>query len=124
MRTIVANWDGYLPSDQATEINRQREAVYGDPAENYRWLAERWSLIAGVKLSPMQAAMMMVDLKIMREHLGGYIIGYNDNLEDMCGFTNVLHKVKERYGKRAPAEGESEQDAAGAERVGGPELPR
>lgn len=94
----MADWDGYLPSERATEINRQREAVYGDPAENYRILAELISPILGVKVTPCQAAMIMVQVKVMREVGGNYKKGYNDNLEDICGFANVLYKTKDRYG--------------------------
>ena len=94
----MAEWDGYLPSDQASEINRDREAKYGDPAENYRMLADLISPLLGVRVTPCQAVMVMICVKIMREHQGGYKIGYNDNLEDICGFANVLHKTKERYG--------------------------
>lgn len=93
-------WSGYLPSDKASAINRDREAVYGDPSENYRIFGELISPILGVKVSPMQAAMVVLQLKVMREHCGGYLIDYNDNLEDICGFSNVLHKVKQRYGRR------------------------
>src|SRR5215471_327563 len=42
-----------------------------------------------------QAAMTCVQLKVMREVQANYPTGYRDNLDDICGFTNVLYRVKE-----------------------------
>ena len=89
-------WDGYLPSEKAADINRERMATYGDPRPNYEIFAKLISPIVGVDVTPEQAVLIMMQLKIMREICGGFIVGYNDNLEDICGFSNVLHVVKER----------------------------
>lgn len=89
-------WEGYLPSEKAADINRDRMETYGDPRGNYEVFADLISPIVGVKVTPEQAVMVMLQLKIMREVCGGFKLGYNDNLEDICGFANVLHVVKER----------------------------
>lgn len=89
-------WEGYLPSEKAAELNRERMATYGDPRPNYVMFAKLVSAILGIDVTPEQAVMIVVQLKVMREVCGGFVVGYNDNLEDICGFANVLHVVKER----------------------------
>lgn len=88
-------WSGYLPSEKAAEINRDRMATYGDPRPNYEMLAKLWSAMLGVEISPEMAVAMVLQLKVMREVCGGFRGDYKDNLEDICGFANVLHVVKE-----------------------------
>lgn len=100
-------WDGYLPSEVASAINRDRMAKYGDPRPNYVVFAGMLSAYFGIKVTPEDAVAVMMLLKIMREKCGGFLVDYNDNLEDICGFANVLHVVKER---RAPADGTSERE--------------
>jgi hypothetical protein len=94
-------WKGYLPSDAASKINRDRQQIYGDPTPNMEVLAALISPILGVEVSAEQAAMILVQVKVMREVCGGYDPEYNDNLEDVCGFVNVLYKVKEAHGDHA-----------------------
>jgi hypothetical protein len=89
-------WNAYLPSENAADINRERMQTYGDPRPNYEILAKLISPILGIDVTPEQAVMIMVQVKVMREVCGGFLVGYNDNLEDICGFSNVLHVVKER----------------------------
>jgi Domain of unknown function (DUF6378) len=115
--------DADLPSEKATEINRARERTYGHPAYNMRVFAKLISPVVFPDLdrevTPEQAAMILVQLKVMREVQGDYPVGYPDNLEDICGFVNVLYKTKEA-GKDATAE----SAPTGERRVGGEELPR
>src|SRR5215471_6574370 len=89
-------WDNpNLPSDKATAINRNRGTIYGHPADNMAVFAALISPILGIEVSACQAAMILVQLKVMREVQADYPIDYPDNLEDMCGFTNVLFQTKE-----------------------------
>lgn len=90
-------WEGYLPSERASEINRERQEIYGDPTPNIEWLAGFMELVLPCKVSPQQAAMVLVGLKIMREVQADYPLDYKDNLEDICGYVNVLYKVKEAH---------------------------
>jgi hypothetical protein len=94
---ISENWDGYLPSAAAADINRDRESIYGNPTPNYEWLAKFMELVLECDVTAEQAAMVMIGLKIMREVEAGYPVDYKDNLEDICGFVNVLYKVKEAH---------------------------
>lgn len=90
-------WKGYLPSERASEINRERQGIYGDPTPNVMWLASFMELVLGIEVTPQQAAMVLVGLKIMREVQAEYPLDYKDNLEDICGYVNVLYKVKEAH---------------------------
>ena len=90
-------WGEYLPSERAAEINRERMATYGDPRPNYEMFAGLLSAYFGFKVTPEDGAMVVMLLKVMREKCGGFKRGYNDNLEDICGFANVLHVIKEGH---------------------------
>jgi Domain of unknown function (DUF6378) len=93
-------WDGYLPSKEAAEINIDREQKYGSPVPNMEVLALLWSICFGVEVSPQQAAMGCVLLKCMREMQSKYP-DHQENLEDICGFVNVLYKTKEVFSGEA-----------------------
>jgi len=98
-------WDDpNLPSDKATAINRDREERYGSPVKNYTDCAKIVEIVMGVPCSPEQAAAIMVGLKFVRECNAGFPLDYADNLEDICGFTNVLYKCKEARRDAAAAE--------------------
>lgn len=89
-------WDrDDLPSQEATRINQAREPVYGSPVGNYQEFAKILSVIFGHDVSAPQAAMVMVGLKFMRECQGEFKLDYRDNLDDICGFTNIVHLCKE-----------------------------
>ena len=103
----VNEWDGYLPSEKAAEINRDRMATYGTPVPNYQLFASFLEVYFGIPVSAEDAVVVVVLLKIVREKQGGFDPSYRDNLEDICGFMNVLHKVKEAHDSRpnGPSEG-------------------
>jgi len=58
------------------------------------FLSSRWSILLGIDISPAMAAMMLVDLKIMREVMGEFPKDYPDNLDDICGWANVVYRAK------------------------------
>lgn len=92
---MSTSWDDpTLPSARATEINKERRKTYGDPTPNMVFLASRWTTLIGHYISPQMAAMMLVDLKIMREVQAGFPLDYSDNLDDICGWTNVVYLAK------------------------------
>lgn len=108
MAKQLSIWDrDDLPSEKATEINKDRMKVYGSPAPNMVMFAALISPILGIEVKPEQAAMILVQLKVMREVQGDFPLDYPDNLEDMAGFTNVLFMTKE-------ARRGSDDSAAGA----------
>jgi Domain of unknown function (DUF6378) len=97
-------WDNpEIPSEKATGINRDRMKTYGTPVPNMEMFAKLITPIVypnvdGLEVTPMQAAMILVQLKVMREVQAGYPLDYPDNLEDMCGWVNVLFQCKEASG--------------------------
>lgn len=90
-------WDGKIPSAEAAKINRERHVTYGDPTPNMEMLANLWSSYLGVRVSAEDASLMLVLLKVMREKQSGFNADYPDNSIDICGWTNVLHQVKEAH---------------------------
>lgn len=116
-------WDGYLPSAEAESINRARMANYGDPTPNMEMFAGFLTVLFGHPVSAEQAAMVMVLLKVMREVQSGFSLDQLDHSEDICGFVNVLYKVKEAHGGRSDQASKSQQDASRERRVGESKLP-
>jgi len=49
-----------------------------------------------IEVLPEDAVMVCILLKMMREKQGGFQTDYRDNLIDICGWANVLEKVKQR----------------------------
>lgn len=97
---VQDEWDdSELPSLVATQINKDREKTYGDPVPNMRIAAQLITPVVYPEgdrhLQPEQVAMILMQLKVMREVMGDYPIDYPDNLVDNCGWANVLYKCKE-----------------------------
>jgi hypothetical protein len=46
-------------------------------------------------ITPEDATMVCILLKIMREKQSNFDPDYPDNVDDICGWANVLYKVKE-----------------------------
>lgn len=91
-----SDWDdGNLPSEKATEINKQRAKTYGSPIVNMGGFAIMASFVFGVEATPQQCALYETLKKCVREHNAGYDPDYVDNLDDACGWSNVLYIVKE-----------------------------
>jgi hypothetical protein len=84
-----------LPSEMATEIVENRQGVYGHPALVYRVWAALLEPVIGFKPSAEQCAMMLTLLKCAREINAQYPKDYRDNADDIAGYANVLHMIKE-----------------------------
>lgn len=87
-------WDE-VPSEKASAINRDRMATYGSPTPNYVKLALFIEMVLGCPCSPQQAAMIILGLKVVREVESNFNPDYQDNLDDICGFANVVYRIKE-----------------------------
>lgn len=86
---------GELPSEKAAAINRARMETYGSPIVVFARAAPIWSAILGTNVSEEQVAACMIGLKLAREAESGYKADYLDNNEDICGYANCLHIIKE-----------------------------
>jgi hypothetical protein len=72
---------------RAVFIVARRRAIYGEPVELFQQVAKRWSLVLGVKVTPEQAMLCLIDLKVARlthdpRHL--------DSITDLAGYAGCL----------------------------------
>lgn len=67
-------------------ITGERQKDYGSPRENFDRLAKMWSAYKGVEFSRVDAAMMLMMLKISREAAGGKTL---DTYRDLIGYAGI-----------------------------------
>jgi len=82
--------NGEMLLKHAAAVVEHRREQYGDPIPLFDQVAERWSLVLGVKVSPAQVALCLIDLKMARlardpKHL--------DSIVDIAGYAAVLREV-------------------------------
>jgi hypothetical protein len=73
--------------DHAVAAVRRRRSTYGQPIDLFEQVAKRWSLVIGVKVTPAQALLCLMDLKLARlthdpRHL--------DSITDIAGYAGCL----------------------------------
>ena len=76
--------------EHAAGVVSRRRREYGELADLFRDIAERWSLVLGLEVSPAQAVLCMIDVKMARlardpKHL--------DSIIDVAGYAAVLREV-------------------------------
>lgn len=64
-------------------VNGKREQDYGSPEDNFRTIADMWTVYKGVSFTTVDVAMMMSLLKIARIKNGG---GTGDSFVDLAGY--------------------------------------
>ena len=74
----------------AAGVIEHRERIYGPAAESFTAVAARWSLVLGITVTPAQAALCLIDLKLARlsrdpSHL--------DSTVDVAGYAALLREV-------------------------------
>ncbi len=82
--------NGAMLLQHAAGVIEHRERVYGAPAESFAAIAERWSLVLGITVAPVQVALCLIDLKLARltrdpSHL--------DRIVDVAGYAACLREV-------------------------------
>jgi hypothetical protein len=70
-------------------VNRRRRE-YGEPADLFEQVAQRWSLVFGIQVTAAQVVIALLDLKLTRlsrdpKHL--------DSIVDVAGYAAVLREV-------------------------------
>jgi hypothetical protein len=76
--------------EQAASVVARRRGTYGQPCNLFEHVAQRWSLVLGVKVTPAQAMLCLIDLKVARlahdpQHL--------DSITDIAGYAGCLAEV-------------------------------
>ena len=84
----MTNWSilGYT-----AKVLEERRDDYGDPAEQFRAIADRWSITLGTPITPSQVALCMIDLKLARL---AYDPGHVDSMVDVIGYAALLREVR------------------------------
>lgn len=73
------------------KVLEERRDDYGDPAEQFRAIADRWSITLGIPITPSQVALCMIDLKLARL---AYDPGHVDSMVDVIGYAALLREVR------------------------------
>jgi Domain of unknown function (DUF6378) len=76
--------------EHAADLVTRRRREYGEPADLFEQIAKRWSLTLGIKVSPAQAVLCLIDVKMARlarhpKHL--------DSRVDVAGYAACLREV-------------------------------
>jgi hypothetical protein len=99
--TVHLDDPGFAEMLEANDlVNGPRQASYGTPFENYTGIAKVWSGILSRKLqtdiTPEEAALMMVGLKVQRQAMHHK----RDNLVDAHGYLLVYAHIAAERGER------------------------
>ncbi len=73
------------------KVLEERRDDYGDPVEQFRAIADRWSITLGTPITPSQVALCMIDLKLARL---AYDPGHIDSMVDVIGYAALLREVR------------------------------
>ena len=73
------------------KVLEERLDDYGDPAEQFTAIADRWSITLGTPITPSQVALCMIDLKLARL---AYDPGHVDSVVDVIGYAALLREVR------------------------------
>ena len=77
--------------DQASCIERERQATYGDADKAMAAIAARWSLTLGHPVTPAQVVLCMIDLKLTRLARDP---GHQDSILDLVGYAAILQELQ------------------------------
>lgn len=73
------------------KVLEERRDDYDDPAEQFRAIANRWSITLGTPVTPSQVALCMIDLKLARL---AHDPCHTDSLVDVIGYAALLREVR------------------------------
>jgi hypothetical protein len=76
--------------EQAASIVRDRRRTYGQPRDLFEQIARRWSFVLGSKVTPAQAVLCMLEVKLARLSRNPKQL---DSIVDIAGYTAVLREV-------------------------------
>ena len=76
--------------NHAAAVVADRSAAYGTPSKSMELLAKRWSITLGHPVTPAQAVLCLIDLKLTRL---AHDPRHQDSILDIAGYAAVLHEV-------------------------------
>lgn len=83
--------DPTLAADAVQAVTGPRQRDYAHPQVNFQRIANLWSIILDVDITPEQVALCMIQVKIARE-MNRHT---RDNLVDLIGYTLTLDACME-----------------------------
>ena len=75
---------------KAACVVAKRAKAYGPPADSMELLARRWSVTLARTVTPAQAVMCLIDLKLTRL---AHDPKHQDSILDIAGYAAVLHEL-------------------------------
>jgi hypothetical protein len=102
-------WIGYVPktlddyerltksetesilSEAERIVNGERQVDYSDPVANFKHIAEIASAIMAKDITAEECCIVMIAVKLARENFKHK----RDNLVDLAGYVEILHRIKE-----------------------------
>ena len=72
------------------KVLEERRDDYGDPADQFKAIAARWSITLDMPVTPAQVALCMIDLKLSRL---GYDPRHLDSVIDVIGYAALLREI-------------------------------
>lgn len=78
-----------LLNEAASTVDERRN-LYGDPAPFFEAVARRWSITLGRTVTPAEAVLCMIDLKLARLC---HDPRHHDSALDLAGYAAVLREV-------------------------------
>ena len=82
----MKNIDPTLAADAVQAVTGPRQRDYAHPKVNFQRIANLWSVILDVNITPEQVALCMIQVKVARE-MNRHT---RDNLVDLIGYTLTL----------------------------------
>ena len=82
--------NGEMLLEHAAGVVADRRSRYGEPEDLFEHVAKRWSLVLGIKVSPAQVALCLIDLKLARLVRTP---GHLDSIVDVAGYAACLREV-------------------------------
>jgi hypothetical protein len=83
--------DASIATDAVQVVTGPRQRDYAHPKVNFQRIADLWSPVLGVTVTPEQVALCMIQVKVARE-INRHT---RDNLVDLIGYTLTLDACRE-----------------------------
>ena len=85
--------DESILSEAERIVNGDRQADYSDPVENFKHIASIASAIMAKDITAEECCIVMIAVKLAREDYRHK----RDNLVDLAGYVEILHRIKESH---------------------------